>query len=128
MIYTQLSRETLTELAEVIETNSAVIMNSQTGRLLYLPVRTMTGTSVYFEEEDFENQLKKLSENVDKVYYITVSTETEEIEEKVNVNIVFRKVDKTGENCEYNHKLPLPFPVSVTKEVTQISCYEIKND
>ena len=125
---TQLSRETLTELAEVIETNSAVIMNSQTGRLLYLPVRTMTGTSVYFEEEDFENQLKKLSENVDKVYYITVSTETEEIEEKVNVNIVFRKVDKTGENCEYNHKLPLPFPVSVTKEVTQISCYEIKND
>lgn len=122
---TQLSRESLEEIVKTIENNSIVIMSSETGRFLYLPVRTMTGASIYFQEEDIAGQIKELSKNREKVYYITVSPDTEEIEENLDMEVIYRKLDDTGENCEFNSKLLFPFPIGVTAEKTKISCYEV---
>lgn len=123
---TQLSRETLEEIQRVIDKDSTVIMSSETGRYLYLPVRTMTGASVYFQEENIENQIRNLGKDGKRVYYITTANDTEILEKRLKMNIVFRAVDDTGENCEYNERLMFPFPVDVAREQTKISCYELR--
>lgn len=118
---TYIDWNTLEEVADGIEAEDAVLLESDQMRVFFFPVRAITGASVYCRTEDLSvltRNLKKVTEG--DIYYIS---DEKNLVEKSEGVCVFRKEYEISQDDGSDHGGWIPLPGSFTSSQAQISVY-----
>lgn len=127
---TRVEWDTLMEITEELEPGDNVIVDVQLFGYYYFPLKAMTGVRVYPVLGDFEEESRRLSTEVNTVWYLTVDygerAEKSYNLEKEIVNTISQDYNvkyMDWQNPKHNYYLQLPYEFEEREERIQLFFY-----
>jgi len=119
---TRMQWSILTDLTEKIDETDCVVVDTDLMPQLYLPLRSMTGAAMYPELENAVEQVDKLSDQYDTVYYLT--TDTSILQYSDSYRCVYRNTAHHSED-DLNHNAKLfPMPLAFLEYDEPVCLYQ----
>jgi hypothetical protein len=129
---TNMDWEIITDLSQVFEEGDAVIINSSLSASLKFPIKIMTKADTYPVAENLRDQIARLEEDHENVYYVTdeewflfKNYRLDNIYS--NVNTIWENTEEaTDSNARKGKVIPFPTKFSATRQMVNV--YECHSD
>ena len=119
---TRMQWSILTDLTEKMDETDCVVVDTDLMPQLYLPLRSMTGAAMYPELENAVEQVDKLSDQYDTVYYLTADTSI--LQYIDSYRCVYRNTAHHSED-DLNHNAKLfPMPLAFLEYDEPVCLYQ----